>query len=154
MSYRDEYYDDRPRRNRPEPRRNVAGTIGWSVVGIVCLIVILAIGWLAWGDITLRYTTSNLQPTPAPMATQRPYPTPLPVVVPQPVIVQQVPQGAAPQQVIIPAPIAPAVSDPAIEQPASNAPIVIVQHDGYQQPVITGSGACKVAALGARRCGN
>ena len=31
-------------------------------------------------------------------------------------------------------------------------PVVIVLHEGYQQPVVTGSGACQ-AAKGARRCG-
>lgn len=69
-----------------------------------------------------------------------------------PIVVQNVPQGEAPQPVVIPqpAPVAQSVDAPAVA-PAQK-PVVIILHQGYQQPVITGSGAC-AAAKGARRCG-
>ena len=154
MSYRGKYYDDRER----EPRGNVAGMIGWGLIGVLCMIVLSAIGYLALTDIRAEYTTDS---APAVVATQAPaiaVPTQRAYVQRAPVIVQSVPAGEAPQPVTIPAPqpIAPPVVDSsgtAVEQPQPQ-PIIIVHQtsaDGAHQ-VITGSGACKVSRVAAR-CG-
>lgn len=148
-NYRDDYEDYRTR------RANVAGTLGWGLVGLVCLIVLSAIGYLAWGDLRARIA-AEMQPTSAPIiivATPQPIRPPAPARIQAPaVIVQQVPAGQAPQPIILPppAPIVQAVDAPAIEPPPP--PIVIIHNvssDGAHQ-VITGSGACKVARVAAR----
>lgn len=77
----------------------------------------------------------------------------------QPVVVQQVPPGDAPHSITVqsaPAPEQPAQAAPA-EAPAEAPRPMVINHvtsaDGTRV-TITGSGACAVAAKGARRCGD
>jgi hypothetical protein len=74
-----------------------------------------------------------------------------------PVIVQTVPEGAAPQ-IVAPQPAARETGDRRQETgdgtPAAPRPLIIIHHqssDGHQ--TITGSGACAVGGSVARRCG-
>jgi hypothetical protein len=151
MSYRGKYYDER------QPRRNIAGMIGWGFVGVVCVVVLFGLGWLVLGDLQEQRATNSTLPQAA--ATQAPaivLPTQRPYVQQMPVIVQSVPTGQAPQPVTIPAPVVAPVVDSVIEQPqqAPVAPIIIVHQtsaDNTRQS-ITGSGACKVSRVAAR-CG-
>jgi outer membrane biosynthesis protein TonB len=135
------------------PRAKASGSVAtvFAVIAIIIMVGIMALTYL--GISPARLTTSApAAPTPA-SAPQVPRVQPAPVVQPQaPIVVQSVPQGAAPQPVVIPqpAPVAQPANAPAAE-PAPK-PVVIVLHDGYQQPVVTGPGACQVAK-GARRCG-
>jgi len=137
------------RATQPRPGLGIA-----NVIAIIAIIIMV-------GIMVLTYI--GVEPSVRPVETPDAAPAvvaPRPAAAPQPapaVIIQSVPQDAAPQQITIPPP-APVVPPPdtntvdnVAPQPAP-APIVIVSHEGYQQPVITGSGACKVAALGARRC--
>lgn len=123
-----------------------------TVFAIIAIIIMVGIMTLTYLGISPARLTTSAPAAPTPAAQERRV-QPAPVVQPQaPIVVQSVPQGAAPQPVVIPppAPVAQPANAPAAE-PAPK-PVVIVLHDGYQQPVVTGSGACQVAK-GARRCG-
>lgn len=112
--------------------------------------------FLAWPTIQARLsggatTTIDALPTPRIVPTMAPAPPP----VPAPVIVQSVPQGAAPQSITIATPVVPTADQGSNVAPPAPAPVVIVLHenDTHGAPIVTGSGACAVAAKGARRCG-
>jgi hypothetical protein len=153
-------YNDHDMRNAYEEGRRAArqrtqGSGGFAtafaVIAIIVMVGIMALTYL--GISPARLTTSAPIAAPAPQAQPAPRVQPqVPVVQPAPIVVQNVPQGEAPQPVIIPqpAPQAQPIDAPAVAPQAK--PVVIVLHEGYQQPVITGSGACQ-AAKGARRCG-
>jgi hypothetical protein len=143
-------YNDHDMRNAYEEGRRAArqrtqGSGGFAtafaVIAIIVMVGIMALTYL--GISPARLTTSAPIAAPARQAQPEGRVIPqAPVVQPAPVVVQSVPQGEAPQPIAIPQPDA---------APAAK-PVVIVLHEGYQQPVITGSGAC-AAAKGARRCG-
>jgi hypothetical protein len=149
-------YNDHDMRNAYEEGRRAArqrtqGSGGFAtafaVIAIIVMVSIMALTYL--GISPARLTTSAPIAAPAPQAQPAPRVVPqAPVVQPAPVVVQSVPQGAAPQPIAIPQPAPQAQPDAA----PSAKPVVIVLHEGYQQPVVTGSGACQVGK-GARRCG-
>lgn len=138
-----------------------SGGGGWIVTVILCVGFILMIAMMIAtfiGYNPFRAAEGAVQVQTLPTA--RPQAAPAPAYQPPPVIVQSVPAGEAPQPVRV-APQAVPAAAPAVEgQPApapapAPRPIVIVHQvsqDGARQ-TITGSGACAVAAVGARRCG-
>lgn len=137
------------------PRAKAGAGIGKTIRRAFTLIIVTIITGIIvaqfLGYSPARLTTSATQqeatappaPTSPPRATVGPWPTPI-------IITLFVPQGQAAQTLSIPVPTTPPAGAPAA--PAVPKPVVIVLHEGYQQPVITGSGACQ-AAKGARRCG-
>lgn len=147
--------------------RKVSSAIGilFTLLGIL---VLLGIGYAFWPKIKAAYyaapITTQVQPTQAPVhddtselraqlaalqaqlnAAQR---------VP-PAIVQTVPEGEAPQLVSVPAapPAAPDAPPAEAAPPPPRLIIVLHENDNHGAPIVTGSGACQVAAKGARRCG-
>lgn len=139
----------------------------FTLIGIV---VLLGIGYAAWPKIKAAYYA---QPG-SPQATQQPTTDTSAIDAmkaqitrmqaelaaaraAQSVVIQSVPQGESPPaEPKVNIPVAPPAgggeSNGSVPPAPPPAPIVIVSHEGYQQPVITGSGAC-AAAKGARRCG-
>jgi hypothetical protein len=124
---------------------------------VIVVVVMLGImGWVAYRQEqdraigiekwTAQQTAQAIaQPTPQPAR-----PTTPPAAPQAPVIVQTVPEGAAPQFV---AP-QPAQAAPVGEAAQAPRPLIIIHHqssDGHQ--TITGSGACAVGGSVARRCG-
>jgi hypothetical protein len=152
MSYRGKFYDD-----REQPRRgNIVGMIGWGFVGLACVVVLLAMGWLLLGDLQEQYTTNSIQQAVATQAPVAPTPRPIATAVPivQPIIVQMVPAGESPQRVTITEPNTSVDATGNTESPVVQPQVVIVHQtsaDNTRQS-ITGSGACKVSRVAAR-CG-
>jgi hypothetical protein len=145
-----------------------------GVFMLVALVVILGIGFAFWPKIRAAYYATPpaaSEPPAQPTADT----SALDAIKAQVLRLEAQLAAAKAQQQVIVQPVAPGEAPPAepkAHTPASTdrdvststgdttgkpakpaaAPIVIVSHEGYQQPVITGSGAC-AAAKGARRCG-
>lgn len=135
---------------RPQP----SGGILTTIVVLVLIGLALAVGWNVIRDEQDRATYYAQQTAqaiaPAP-TTQPARPTSLPPAPQAPMIVQTVPNDAAPQ-IVAPQPAPQAA--PVGEAAPAPRPLIIVHHqsnDGHQ--TITGSGACAVGGSVARRCG-
>lgn len=134
------------------------GGFGSALLTMIAIVVLAGIGFSFWPKIKAAYESAPIQvQQAAPQPARIPERAPAPVYQPAPIVVQQVPQGVAPQPVQA-QPVQHAAPASAVDQPAEPqpAPVVIVLHenDNHGAPVVTGSGACAVAAKGARRCGD
>lgn len=155
-----------------ESSYHAAGMVGRFMVGLAAFVVLLGIGYYSvWPKIQATYQSGVQRPVPTTAAVETSEIDRLKAqnaaiqaqlnaarAAQQSTIVQQVPAGEAPQPIHVQsAPQVPVENGSAPAEAAPHArPIVIIHQtsaDGTRQ-TITGSGACAVAAKGARRCGD
>lgn len=146
-----------------------AGAFGRFLVGLAALAVLGVIAFSFWPKAKAAYyaipaqaQTPAAQPADDSTARELAQLKARLAAAEQRFVVQGVPEGQPQQNVTIPStPPAPPLnttdggdsSAGSAEPPA--APLLIVIHDNatHGAPIVTGSGACAVAAKGARRCG-